>query len=210
MVSRPALYTFHQVIGNEGKSIFECSSENYTVGSSPWDKSCRMRKKAIAAAMNKPRVQSYMPCVDLETTVALREMHEDNKGMDMDIKPYISRISLNMSLTVNYGLRIHGTVEDELLREILEVEKHMVYFRSTSNNWQDYIPLLRFLPRASSKAAEYRERRRKYLERLLETLKDMIAKGTDKPCISGTILKESENRGLNDGKSSAFQYTLPS
>jgi phenylacetate 2-hydroxylase len=47
---------------------------------------------------------------------------------------------------------------------------------------------------------EYRERRDKYLTFLLNKLKKQIAEGTDKPCITGNILKDPEAK-LNESKS---------
>jgi hypothetical protein len=48
---------------------------------------------------------------------------------------------------------------------------------------------------------EFRERRDKYLTFLLNKLKKQIAEGTDKPCITGNILKDPEAK-LNESKSS--------
>lgn len=57
----------------------------------------------------------------------------------------------------------------------------------------------------NTEAEEFRVRRDKYLTYLLDILKDRIAKGTDKPCITGNIIKDPEAK-LNDGKSE--QYIL--
>jgi len=65
-------------------------------------------------------------------------------------------------------------------------------FRSTSNNWQDYIPLLRIWPAKNTEAIEYRERRDKYLSLLLNRLEKNIAIGADRPCITGSILRDPE------------------
>lgn len=146
-----------------------------------------------------------MPIIDLESFVSIKEMLADSKYGQVDIDPnaYFQRYALNTSLTLNYGFRINGDVEDELLKEITHVEREISNFRSTSNNWQDYIPLLRLLPKSKSGASpdEYRMRRDKYLDQLLSTLKTSIANGTDKPCITGNILKDPEAK-LNEGMSS--------
>lgn len=52
LISRPKLHTFHTVVS---------SSEGFTIGTSPWDESCKARRKAAATALNRPAVQSYMP-----------------------------------------------------------------------------------------------------------------------------------------------------
>lgn len=144
-----------------------------------------------------------MPIIDLESNVSIKELLEDSGNGTRDIDPiaYFQRFALNTSLTLNYGSRIDGKVDNELLKEICDVERAISNFRSTSNNWQDYIPLMRLLPtrKASDGAVEYRERRDKYLTFLLNKLKKEIEEGTDKPCITGNILKDPEAK-LNESE----------
>ena len=143
-----------------------------------------------------------MPIIDLESTVSIRELLADSKAGEVDIDPnaYFQRFALNTSLTLNYGIRIDGMIDNELLQEIVHVERVVSNLRSTSNNWQDYVPLLRLWPSRNREAGEYRLRRDKYLNLLLDMLKDKIAKGEDKPCITGNILKDPEAK-LNEGES---------
>ena len=192
LISRPTLHTFHTVVS---------SSQGFTIGTSPWDESCKQRRKAAASALNRPAVQSYMPIIDLESNASIKELLADsNKGeIAMDPNPYFQRFALNTSLTLNYGIRIQGKIDDELLKEIVHVERMVSTFRSTSNNWQDYIPLMRLWPSRNSEAGEYRVRRDKYLSLLLGMLKEKMAKGEDKPCITGNVLKDPEAK-LNEGK----------
>lgn len=184
-------HTFHSVVS---------SSQGFTIGTSPWDESCKRRRKAAATALNRPATQSYMPILDLESTVSIKELLEDCKGGTRPVDPinYVARFALNTSLTLNYGYRIDGSVDSELLHEVTHVEREISNFRSTSNNWQDYVPLLRLWGAQNSSAQEYRLRRDKYLSDMLDRLKAEIAKGTDKPCITGNILKDPEAK-LNLG-----------
>lgn len=202
LISRPTFHTFHSVVS---------SSQGFTIGTSPWDESCKRRRKAAATALNRPAVQSYMPIIDLEATVSIGELLRDSKDGTVDVNPtkYFQRFALNTSLTLNYGFRITGNVTDELLREIVDVERGVSNFRSTSNNWQDYIPLLRIFPKMNREADEFRVRRDKYLTYLLSILKDRIAKGTDKPCITGNILKDPEAK-LNDDEVKSICLTMVS
>lgn len=202
LISRPTLHTFHTVVS---------SSQGFTIGTSPWDESCKRRRKAAATALNRPAVQSYMPIIDLESTVSIKEMYENSKQgtMDIDPIPYWQRFALNTSLTLNYGIRIGGNIQDEMLREIVHVERIVSNFRSTSNNWQDYIPLLRLLPQSSKGPAEYRQRRDVYMDKLLGMLKDNIANGKDKPCITGNILKDPEAK-LSDAEIKSVCLTMVS
>lgn len=196
LISRPTLHTFHAVVS---------SSQGYTIGTSPWDESCKQRRKAAATALNRPATQSYMPIIDLESNVSIKDLLRDSKygQVDIDPNPYFQRFALNTLLTLNYGIRIDGDKDDELLREIVHVEREISNLRSTSNNWQDYIPLLRFWPSRNSAAVKYRVRRDIYLTKLLNMLKEQIAKGTDKPCITGNVLKDPEAK-LNEGESTAY------
>ncbi|KAG9235493.1 cytochrome P450 phenylacetate 2-hydroxylase-like protein [Amylocarpus encephaloides] len=204
LISRPTLHTFHTVVS---------SSQGFTIGTSPWDESCKQRRKAAASALNKPAVQSYMPIIDLESYVSINELLEDSGNGKKDIDPiaYFQRFALNTSLTLNYGSRIDGRIDDQLLQEICDVERAISNFRSTSNNWQDYIPLMRLLPfaKASDKAVEYRDRRDKYLTLLLSKLKKQIAEGSDKPCITGNILKDPEAK-LNESEIKSICLTMVS
>ncbi|KAL1953678.1 hypothetical protein VTO42DRAFT_2389 [Malbranchea cinnamomea] len=202
LISRPKLHTFHTVVS---------SSQGFTIGTSPWDESCKRRRKAAATALNRPAVQSYMPIIDLESTVSIKELLDDSKDgtVDIDPNPYFQRFALNTSLTLNYGIRIDGSIDNELLKEICHVERVVSNFRSTSNNWQDYIPLLRLWPSRDSEAKEYRERRDRYLSLLLDMLRERIANGTDKPCITGNILKDPEAK-LNEAELKSICLTMVS
>lgn len=191
LISRPTLHTFHTVVS---------SSEGFTIGTSPWDESCKARRKAAATALNRPAVASYMPFIDFESCRSIKEMVADSKNgkVDIDPAPYFQRYALSTSLTLNYGLKIEGSIDDAMLKEITHVEREISNFRSTSNNWADYIPVLRLLPQLNKKPLEYKERRGRYMKKLLEMLKERIRLGTDKPCITGNILKDPDAK-LNDG-----------
>ncbi|KXL44091.1 hypothetical protein M433DRAFT_58657 [Acidomyces richmondensis BFW] len=202
LISRPKLHTFHTVVS---------SSEGFTIGTSPWDESCKARRKAAATALNRPAVQSYMPIIDYESTKSIKEMLLDSKFGQIDLDPnaYFTRYALSTSLTLNYGIKIEGNVEDEMLKEITHVERVVSNFRSTSNNWADYVPLLRLKPGGSSKPQEYRRRRAAYMHKLLNMLKSRIDEGTDVPCISGNVLKDPEAK-LNDAEIMSIGLTMVS
>ncbi|KZZ92616.1 Cytochrome P450 [Ascosphaera apis ARSEF 7405] len=202
LISRPTLYTFHSVVS---------TSQGFTIGTSPWDESCKKRRKAAATALNRPAVQSYMPIIDLESTASIKELFTDSKGgtVDIDPNPYFQKYALNTILTLNYGIRIDGGISSELLQEICYVERKVSNFRSTSNNWQDYVPLLRLWPKRDSEAREFRDRRDKYLVEMLNMLRERIAAGTDKPCITGNILKDPTAK-LNEAELKSICLTMVS
>lgn len=202
LISRPTLHTFHTVVS---------SSQGFTIGTSPWDESCKVRRKAAATALNKPSVASYMPIIDLESTVSIKEIFTNSKDGTIEVDPcaYFQRFALNTSLTLNYGFRIEGNINDSLLNEITTVERLVSNFRSTSNNWADYIPLMRPFTSLGSGPTDARKRRDVYMNKLLGMLKQKIADGTDKPCITGNILKDPEAK-LNDAEINSIGLTMVS
>jgi phenylacetate 2-hydroxylase len=111
LISRPTLHTFHTVLS---------SSQGFTIGTSPWDESCKRRRKAAATAVNRPAVVSYMPYLDLESYTSIKELAEnlgDHDGQtDINTYPLFQRLALNLSLTLGYGFRIDGSADDGLLR----------------------------------------------------------------------------------------------
>lgn len=134
---------------------------------------------------------------DLESYCIVRDFHAYSRnGADLiSVRPFIQRYALNTTLTLCYGLRMDSAY-DTLLREILEVGSAISLLRSASENYQDYIPALRYLPNneKNARSKELRARRDKYLDFLLDKVRDMIKRGTDKPCISSAILKDEETK----------------
>ncbi|KAL4876026.1 cytochrome P450 [Aspergillus karnatakaensis] len=188
VIDRPKLYTFHGVIS---------STQGFTIGSSPWDESCKKKRKAAGTALGRPALRNYHPMFDLESYCILRDMRKDshNGDVEIDVRPYIQRYALNTTLTLCYGIRMDA-VYDDLLREILHVGSSISLLRSASENLQDYIPALRYVPNNEKTAGskELRQRRDVYLDLLLDKVRAMIQNGTDKPCISAAILKDEETK----------------
>jgi phenylacetate 2-hydroxylase len=188
VIDRPTLYTFHGVIS---------STQGFTIGSSPWDESCKKKRKAAGTALGRPALRSYYPMFDLESYCIVRDLHKDSRNgeVELNIRPYLQRFALNTTLTLCYGIRMDN-VYDDLLREILYVGSAISLLRSASENMQDYVPILRYLPNneKNAKSKDLRDRRDVYLELLLNKVRAMIKEGTDKPCISAAILKDQETK----------------
>ena len=68
---------------------------------------------------------------------------------------------------------------------------------------------LPLISRQNKDAAEYRVRRDKYLTTFLDMLKQRIKEGTDKPCITGNILKDPEAK-LNEAEIKSICLTMVS
>jgi phenylacetate 2-hydroxylase len=66
-------------------------------------------------------------------------------------------------------------------------------FRSTNKNFQDYVPLLRYLPAngRTALAASVREQRDEWLDSLFDTVKEAVEKGTAKDCVTEKLLNNS-------------------
>lgn len=201
MNSRPTFYVFH---GKVSKAVT-------SIGTSPWDDSCKRRRKLAAGALNRPRVESYGPILNLEAREFLKNLYEECRdgAVDLDFRPAVRRFSLNLSLTLNYGTRasnVKSLEDDPLFSEIIYVESEISKLRDTGKNYTNYIPLLRYWePIASvlglqstpmSHAKDIGRRRLEYNDVLLSRLKDEIAWDKDKPCIQGAVLKDPESATL--------------
>ncbi|KAM3494379.1 hypothetical protein MY3957_002387 [Beauveria namnaoensis] len=188
VIDRPKLYTFHGLIS---------STQGFTIGSSPWDESCKKKRKAAGTALSRPALRNYCPMFDLESFCILRDMRKDSQNgqVEIDVRPYIQRFALNTTLTLCYGIRMDA-VYDDLLREILHVGSSISLLRSASENYQDYVPIMRYLPNneKNARSKELRHRRDVYLDLLLNKVREMIKNGTDKPCIASAILKDQETK----------------
>ncbi|KAK8110346.1 cytochrome P450 [Apiospora kogelbergensis] len=188
LIDRPKLYTFHGVIS---------STQGFTIGSSPWDESCNKKRKAAGTALSRPALRNYYPMFDLESYCIVRDLQKDSHSgnAEIDVRPYIQRFALNTTLTLCYGIRMDA-VYDDLLREILHVGSAISLLRSASENLQDYVPILRYMPNneKTRRSKELRDRRDAYLSLLLGKVRDMIERGVDKPCIAAAILKDEETK----------------
>ncbi|CAG8957008.1 hypothetical protein HYFRA_00012488 [Hymenoscyphus fraxineus] len=177
LISRPTLYTFHGVIS---------STQGFTIGSSPWDESCKNKRKAAGAALGRARIKDYHDMFDLESYAVVRDLERDGKREgEISIRKYIQRYALNTTLTLCYGIRM-DSVYDEMLREILEVGSAISLLRSAIPNNEK-----------NRRGKDLRDRRDAYLTTLLNQVRSMIAKGTDKPCIASAILKDLTTKLTN-------------
>ncbi|KAL1851534.1 hypothetical protein Plec18170_006353 [Paecilomyces lecythidis] len=199
--SRPLFYVFHKLVSKNVASI----------GTSPWNESCKNRRKLAASALNRQKVQSYEPIFLRESREFIEELNRASQGgtRDVDFKAIVHRLSLNLVLTLNYGTRVASTKDlyhDPLYAEIVEVEREISRLRSTSKNLANYIPILRLvdpvlatvgLQKSAKYNSEIGQRRTSYNEELLRRLQEHISNNTDTPCIQGSVLRDPESVSLN-------------
>ncbi|OJD40715.1 3-hydroxyphenylacetate 6-hydroxylase [Diplodia corticola] len=200
--SRPVFHTFHKVVSNTAGT---------TIGTSPFNESLKRRRKGAASALNKPSIATYIDHLDRETRDFVKEGLEYGSGgaAGVDPMPMIQRLSLSLSLTLNWGTRL-GSRDDPMFAEITEVEEDISRFRSTTGNLQDYIPLLRLNPFdrwAKTRSKEVRNRRDVYLNRLNTNLDARMAAGTHKPCIQANVILDKE-ASLNKEELTSISLTM--
>lgn len=140
----------------------------------------------------------------------MKEGFENGRAgtVGVDPMPMIQRLSLSLSLTLNWGTRM-GSRDDPMFDEITEVEEIISKFRSTTGNLQDYIPILRLNPFSfgSKKAREMRNRRDVYLKKLNRDLDDRMEKGVHKPCIQANVIMDKE-AALNKEELTSISLTM--
>lgn len=133
----------------------------------------------------------------------------DGKGgqIAVDPMPLIQRLSLSLALSLNWGVRMSN--RGELFEEITHVEEEVSRFRSTTGNYQDYVPLLRLNPFNfhSAKAREMRHRRDVYLTALNKDLDQKLKDGTYKPCIQANVMLDEEAK-LNSEELTSISLTM--
>ncbi|KAI0391278.1 putative cytochrome P450 phenylacetate hydroxylase [Xylariaceae sp. FL0594] len=204
--SRPVTYTFHKVAS---------TTAGLTIGASPYDDSLKRKKKGIAAALNRPAIQSYHPYFDRETRAFISDLlrYGEAGAVAVDPLPMIQRLSLSLVMTINWGVRV-ASVRDPLFREIVAVEEELNRARSTVGNAQDHIPLLRLNPfnATSATARAMRARRDAYLARLDAELAEKVEKATatnpPPPCIQTCVLESQKEIRLDDAEFKAISLSV--
>lgn len=154
-----------------------------------------MTRKVAATALNRQAVQTYLPFIDLESTASLNELFQNLQfGTNLDPNGYFQRFSLNISLTLNYGIRIQGSIQDSVLQDVVATERELGNIRGVAHCWQDYIPILRLYPGHKRNAINARNKRDQYILSFYRQMMDRINAGTDNPCIAGNCVKDPETK----------------
>ena len=128
-------------------------------------------------------------------------------GADIELWHTVSFLFANHPVPLRQLIkcRVSSTKDlqvDSLYAEIVAVETEISRYRSTSKNLTNYIPLLRLLEPilwrgAAAYSAQIGQRRIAYNDQLLNRLKEAVNKGTDKPCIQGSVLRDPESVALS-------------
>ncbi|KAI1461872.1 cytochrome P450 [Annulohypoxylon moriforme] len=203
--SRPVFYVLHKKVQQGGPVT--------SIGTSPWNESCKRRRKVAATALNKTSTESYYPILDLESRAFILDILSSCGGgkESVDVLDLVRKFALNLSLTLAYGTRVEDVKDlhrDLMISEIVYIEEEISKFRNPTSNHSNYIPLLRPLNtiagwlglQKGSHMADIGKRRYAYHHVLQEKLRKDIADGVDRPCIQGNVLKDPESKGLTEGE----------
>ncbi|KAJ6070733.1 cytochrome P450 phenylacetate hydroxylase [Penicillium canescens] len=195
MGSRPIFPTFHKADISYWPHKVISSTAGTTIGTCPYDESLKRRRKAATSGLNRVAIQTYLRQLDSETQTFISDIFESGNGGNEDVDPIyiIQRLSLSLSLTMNWGIP-KLNLSSDLFREIAVVQNQISRHRSTTGNLQDYVPLLRLDPFGMRRrqAEALRKRRDHYLESLNRGLDDKMKQGTYQSCIRASIIKDEE------------------
>ncbi|KAK6385745.1 hypothetical protein LTS17_001317 [Exophiala oligosperma] len=198
--SRPEFYTFHKII-SKGAAL--------TIGASPYSDSLKKRRKIFASALNRPSVASYVPHIDSETRILLKDALELGKAGKEQVNPIPLFLRMNVSLgfTLHWGARVES--QTDMFREIIYVENAISNFRSTTSNLQDHIPLLRLNPfnGVSAVARDMSVRRGRYMGQMDRELDERLEKGSYKPCIRANVKLDPDGK-LTDHELTSLNVTM--
>lgn len=163
----------------------------------------------FASALNRPAVASYVPHIDSETRILLKDALELGKAGKEQVNPIPLFLRMNVSLgfTLHWGSRVES--QTDMFREIIHVENAISNFRSTTSNLQDYIPLLRLNPFSgvSAVARDMSVRRSRYMGVMDRELDERLEKGTYKPCIRANVKLDPDSK-LNDHELTSLNVTM--
>jgi phenylacetate 2-hydroxylase len=184
IIDRPVPHTIKAIASTKG----------LTIGTSPWDDSTKRRRKVAVTALSRSGLGKYRNMLDQESYSALRELTNHTKlENEISIRHLIQRFALNSTLTLCYGVRFDSEYSD-VASEILDVGHSISRLRGTSENLQDYIPIMRYLP-SNEKAKLSKElcvRRDQYLSSLLKTAKERFQRDGNVDCIYSAVLTDKE------------------
>lgn len=160
LIDRPLFYTFHKLVS---------TSQGLTIGTSPWDSTCKKRRLNVQRYMTTPAIQERAGLIDLESYSLLKDLFQSSKDNYIYPYKYTQRLALNFTTMLCYATRFDN-IETPLLGEILDIVKIISSFRSTNKNLQDFVPFVRLLPENQRKreAIEASNKREIWLTKLTQ------------------------------------------
>lgn len=83
-ISRPVLYTFHQVMSK---------SQGVTIGTTPYSETWKKMRKVVAANLSNSSIQYYAPILDRNSSRCISSLQE-SIGKDIDVHPILKTFTL--------------------------------------------------------------------------------------------------------------------
>lgn len=184
LIDRPVFYTFHKVSQSQG----------LTIGTSPWNDTCKRRRLNVQRYMTSPAIQKLASLLDLESFSLIRDISRDKSTYIYPYR-YTQRLALNFTTMLSYATRFDD-INNEFLTEILNVVKVISSFRSTNNNLQDFMPLYRFSHEneRAKLSTDARAERDEWLSKLTE---EAIDHKVDRTSIVGGFANSDGHGRLN-------------
>ncbi|KAL2412759.1 Phenylacetate 2-hydroxylase [Exophiala dermatitidis] len=191
-IDRPLFYTFHSILSK---------TQGGTIGTSPWDESCKRRRTVVGSIMTRPAILKSASMLDLEITALIKDLVSNGFGTvpetgerrSMEVNPrlHFQRMALNRTLMMCFATRFER-LEDPMLHELLDIALSVSTFRSTNNNLQDYVPFYRYLPQndRTKLAIANRVKRDEIFKQLLDKVAKALEEGKPVDCISSGLLNE--------------------
>ncbi|KAK6463592.1 cytochrome P450 [Scheffersomyces coipomensis] len=202
--SRPTSYTFHGIVS---------STQGFTVGSTPAGSSYKVKKKVIAQYLHHKAIDEVKWLIDDESKYMIRKVignnyeisgppssymhgHMRSELSDIDLMEPLQLFDLRSSIILAYGITLDCYNNDkEFSDEIIDVENQIIQLRSPVGNLQDFLPILRYLPFKNNLAAQLRQRRDKYMNKLMSILESKLKDG-DPTAIESIVGRIKLNQDL--------------
>ncbi|GME79539.1 unnamed protein product [Ambrosiozyma monospora] len=114
LIDRPLFYTFHKLVS---------TSQGLTIGTSPWDETCKKRRLNVQRYMTTPAIKERANLIDVESYSMLRDLYSFTKS-NGPVYPYkyTQRLALNFTTMLSYATRFDD-IDTPLLGEILDMVK---------------------------------------------------------------------------------------
>ncbi|EMG48205.1 phacA Phenylacetate 2-hydroxylase [Candida maltosa Xu316] len=203
--SRPLSYTFHGLVS---------AIQGFTIGSTPASLTFSKKKKTISQCLKKSEVDAKTEIIDNEIKCMIREVMKRDLDFDIYILPYFQKFTLKSAIFMSYGIVLDCYHKDaKLSQEIIDNESNIIRLRSPISNFQDSIPILRYIPcfNNSEFAQKCGDRRNNYMKKLFDKLQQGLADDDSRyvNSILGQLIL-SNNHQLNDQEIQSICLTLVS
>ncbi|KAF5366564.1 hypothetical protein D9758_008987 [Tetrapyrgos nigripes] len=165
MVTNGAIFSSRKEMFLKNQTIF--AGRGITV--TPYNNRWRKHRRLAMTALNPRAVDGYAHVLDYEATVLIKEllMYGKDGGVPINPQPHIGRCSLNVMLTVTFGLRT-DSIDNPLVAKALRLSREFMNCTGPVSNMTDFVPLLQRLPNCMV------ERGKRLHRELVETYGGMV------------------------------------